>query len=162
MENYEHLPTISKSICDYLELLFAPEFYRGFNPKNYPPYNIVQLSSITPQVCGEVLYRIDIAVAGFNSNDITIELNSDNSLVISAAKIKRENTVYVHRGISGRSFQLKFKLSLDVVVVVDDVVLENGILSIPMKRKDSVVSGVKVKTKSKSNKVGLGCRTTLL
>lgn len=154
MESHEHLPTVSKSICDYLELLFTPEFYRGFSPKNYPPYNIIRVSGGTPQICGESLYRIDVAVAGFTDADIAIELDSNNTLVISAAKVKGklDNTNYIHRGISNRAFQLKFKLSQDVVVVTDDVTLVDGILSVTMKRKDPNPSRVIIKNRSASRK----------
>lgn len=152
MKDHEHLPAISKSFCDILESLFTPEFYQAFSPKNYPPYNITRISGGSPQICGEGVYQIDIAVAGFTDSELAVELDSNNTLIISAAKLHRDTKEYVHRGISSRSFQLKFKLSPDVMVLTDDVNLSDGILSVVMKRKDTIPTKVSIKKKSVSRK----------
>jgi len=93
----------------------------------YPPYNIEKTN--------DNHYRITVAVAGFNNEDLDIAVK-DNSLAISG-KIQRSegqetNRQILHRGIAGRAFNLNFALADAVVVHGAD--LENGLLHISLER----------------------------
>lgn len=145
----ERLPIVDKSFCDILELLFTQEFYRNFNPKNYPPYNIVTINDESQAASGSCLYRIDVAVAGFSTDNIAVSVDNDNTLLISGAIIKYDDkkTTFIHRGISQRPFHLKFKLSPDVIVMTDDVCLNDGILSVSLTRKEPPQMKVTIKTR---------------
>lgn len=90
---------------------------------NYPPYNIRRAGN---------QYSIDMAVAGFKKEDISVELNK-NTLTVSGTvgnplEEDAENIVYLHRGLANRNFQNNFKVASNVEV--KDAKLEDGILSI--------------------------------
>ena len=102
----------------------------GANTGNYPPYNIIEIS--------DTQYEIELAVAGFNKDEIKITID-DGYLTIASDKIAEvwdekvgDEKNYIHRGISGRSFERKFALAEYVEVVVAAV--ENGILTIALER----------------------------
>lgn len=87
--------------------------------QTYPPYNIVKHS--------EHDYLIEVAVAGFQQDDIEITVEG-NKLSI-AGKVKDANPgEYLHKGIATRDFSHQFTLAETVVVRAADMV--NGLLVI--------------------------------
>ena len=91
----------------------------------YPPYNI--------EVSGEDSYRVTMAVAGFGEEDLNITVK-ENVLYISGNSRKEdEGTVYLHRGIAGRSFERRFHLAEHIQV--KGAKLENGILYVDLVRE---------------------------
>ena len=89
----------------------------------YPPYNIERT--------GENAYRIEIAVAGFKSEDLNIEVK-ENLLTVQGRKpANDEARRYLHRGLAERNFERKFQLA--DYVVVETAELANGLLSISLK-----------------------------
>ena len=94
------------------------------NQPSYPPYNI--------ELTGEDKYRITMAVAGFDRNEINIEVNQNN-LTVSANKGTDEQTrTYLHQGIAARSFERRFQLADHVQV--QSANYENGLLHIDLQR----------------------------
>ena len=92
----------------------------------FPPYNI--------QKTEDYKFVIEMALAGFDKKDISVEV-ADGVLTIKSIKDKDtgatdEFTLY--KGISKRNFTRKFTLADDIVV--NDAVLENGMLSISLER----------------------------
>jgi molecular chaperone IbpA len=91
---------------------------------NYPPYNVIQHD--------ENNFEIEIAVAGFDREDITVEVDQDQ-LVIKGRRDKSEDdTKYVHRGLAARDFDRAFTL-VDHVEV-GEAELTNGILRVKLIR----------------------------
>ena len=91
----------------------------------YPPYNIERT--------GENAYRIEIAVAGFKSEDLNIEVK-ENLLTVQGRKVANDETKrYLHRGLAERNFERRFQLA--DYVVVTDAALADGLLSISLKRE---------------------------
>jgi len=91
----------------------------------YPPYNIERT--------GENAYRIEIAVAGFKSEDLNIEVK-ENLLTVQGRKPANDETKrYLHRGLAERNFERRFQLA--DYVVVSDAQLADGLLSISLKRE---------------------------
>jgi molecular chaperone IbpA len=91
----------------------------------YPPYNI--------ETTGENAYRIEIAVAGFRAEDLTIEVK-ENVLTVQGRKAANdENRRFLHRGLAERNFDRRFQLADHVVVV--DAQLNDGLLAIALKRE---------------------------
>ena len=86
---------------------------------SYPPYNILKL--------GEHDYAIEIAVAGFNKNEIDITVEN-NKLTVSGKVDQAEQAQYLHRGIATRDFTREFTLAETVVVRSAD--MQNGLLVI--------------------------------
>ncbi|SIS64329.1 Hsp20 family protein [Phaeovulum vinaykumarii] len=75
---------------------------------SYPPYNI--------EKTGDDAYRISIAVAGFASDELNVEMR-DGALIISARKAVEEGErTYLHRGIATRAFERRFALADHVKV----------------------------------------------
>ena len=92
--------------------------------EGYPPYNIEQSSPNS--------YRITLAVAGFNDDDLSITIE-DNQLVIRGRQTDdSEDRIYLHRGIAARQFQRAFVLADGVDV--GEAVMENGLLHVDLTR----------------------------
>ena len=91
----------------------------------YPPYNIERTD--------ENAYRVDIAVAGFRSEELEIEVK-ENLLTVTGRKAANdEPRRFLHRGLAERNFERRFQLA--DYVVVTDANLADGLLSISLKRE---------------------------
>ena len=91
----------------------------------YPPYNI--------ETVGENAYRIEIAVAGFKPEELSIEAR-ESVLVIQGRKASNDEAKrYLHRGLAERNFDRRFQLADHVVVTGAD--LADGLLSISLERR---------------------------
>ena len=90
---------------------------------NYPPYNI--------RKAGKDKYAIEVAVAGFNKDDVEVEYE-DNLLTVKTKDVKRtedkESDEVIHRGISQRSFARSFTIADDVKV--NGAALKDGLITI--------------------------------
>jgi len=91
---------------------------------NYPPYNIVKIDAEN--------FSIELAVAGFDKKDISITKEKETLLIEGSKESLNEDTEYVHRGLSGRTFNRRFTLADDIVVKGAD--MKNGILSVSLER----------------------------
>lgn len=81
------------------------DFMPSVASTTFPPYNIRKE--------GEKDRVIELAVAGYNQNDIDISLNND-VLTISAQKMdedEKQSDGYLYKGLASRSFKRQFKLS---------------------------------------------------
>lgn len=92
---------------------------------NYPPYNVVKHD--------ENSFSIELAVAGFMSGEIDVEVEK-NQLFVRGEKATNvdEKREYLHRGISSRSFVRSWVLGEHVQV--KDAKVENGILTVMLER----------------------------
>lgn len=88
---------------------------------NYPPYNIVKVDDDN--------YHIEIAVAGFGRDELDVELK-EGVLSVEGKKEDKDETKYLHKGISARHFRRTFTLSDTIVVRGADFV--DGILTIKL------------------------------
>ena len=91
--------------------------------EGYPPYNIERI--------GENGLRITLAVAGFGSDDLAIEL-VESQLTVRGKQTDDSDRVYLHRGIAARQFQRAFMLAEGIEVT--GARLDNGLLSIDLVR----------------------------
>ena len=97
---------------------------------NYPPYNIRKIDDEN--------WSVDVALAGFSKDDISVEHKPDeNSLIIKSQIDKDEKEVednegILYRGISKRQFTRSFSIADDVVV--KGAKLENGLLSVELQK----------------------------
>ena len=88
----------------------------------YPPHNVVKDE--------EMKYTLEVAVAGFKQEHIDIEVK-DHILTVSGNRPqRREQTAYVHKGISARNWKKSFRLSEYTEVTGADLV--DGILTIKL------------------------------
>jgi molecular chaperone IbpA len=91
----------------------------------FPPYNIERL--------GENEYRITMAVAGFSTDDLNIEVKESTLAVRGEKKTEANDREYLHRGIAARNFERRFRLADHVEVT--GATLENGFLHVDLKRE---------------------------
>ena len=91
--------------------------------EGYPPYNIERI--------GENGLRITLAVAGFTTDDLAIEL-VESQLTVRGKQTDDGDRVYLHRGIAARQFQRAFMLAEGIEVT--GARLDNGLLSIDLVR----------------------------
>ena len=101
---------------------------RTSQENGWPPYNI--------ETTGENAYRIEIAVAGFKPDELNIEVK-ENLLTVTGRKTANDdagaNRTYLHRGLAERDFERRFQLA--DYVIVTEARLDNGLLSIELKRE---------------------------
>ena len=90
----------------------------------YPPYNIERL--------GDNDYRITMAVAGFGTDELKLELKEQTLSVRGEKAAGAEERAYLHRGIAARSFERRFQLADHVEVKGADV--KDGLLHIDLVR----------------------------
>lgn len=92
----------------------------------YPPYNILKLS--------DNQFRISLAVAGFEKNEILIT-SQNGELVVTGKKTPdtEDSQTYIFKGIATRNFQRSWKLA--DYVEVDKATMENGLLHIDLLKK---------------------------
>lgn len=89
----------------------------------YPPYNIIRETDST--------YYIQIAVAGFGEDEISVTVK-DNQLHVIGETAAEDTATYIHKGISKRKFTRVFNLADHVQV--KSAVCHNGLLSITLER----------------------------
>merc|ERR1712178_351195 len=90
---------------------------------NYPAYNIDKDD--------DEHYRIEVALAGFSSDNISLETEK-GMLKIEANKTD-ERANYIHQGIAQRGFSKMFRLAEHIKV--DDARFVDGILTIALRRE---------------------------
>jgi len=103
------------------------EWFHRFNTlhqteTNYPPYNLVKEDNVT--------FKLEIALAGFKKNEITVTTESGKLFV--EGQTEKKDAEYIHQGLAKRAFTRSWTLSDDVEV--RNVIFEDGLLSIELKR----------------------------
>ena len=79
------------------------------------------------------MYEINIALAGINENDITINILDNILSVIIDKKTKTEPLEVIYKGINAKPIHQKFRLEENIEV--DEAELNNGILQIKLYKK---------------------------
>jgi molecular chaperone IbpA len=97
----------------------------GNSNGGYPPFNAYSDN--------ETDYVIEMAVAGFSFDDISIEVK-ENTLIVEGSKPANpvSGRTYIHNGISNKKFSRTFNLAADIVVRAAS--LDDGMLSIYLER----------------------------
>ena len=88
----------------------------------YPPYNI--------EIEEENHYKITLAVAGFNRDELDIQVEKGVMTVRGKKEQEQDERQYLYQGIANRSFERKFNLADFVEVRAADI--DNGILAIQL------------------------------
>lgn len=115
-----------RSTIGFDRLLQLLDDVAGFGDEatSYPPYNIERLADNE--------YRITMAVAGFSSDEIQIEVKDTALSVRGQKKPEEKEREYLHRGIAQRSFERRFQLADHVEVT--GASLNDGLLHIDLVR----------------------------
>ena len=97
------------------------EFTAKHAQDHYPPHNIIKR--------GESEYLIELAIAGFTKEEISVEVK-DRTLTVTGEHVSKGRE-FIHRGISTKKFKRTFRLSEHVNVNGADI--QDGILAIELK-----------------------------
>ena len=89
---------------------------------NYPPYNIRKID--------EDHYGIEMAIAGFNENDLDLTLE-DGKLTINGKVTEKDEPNLIYKGISSKAFSKSFTLA--DTIEIDGAELTNGMLLVLLK-----------------------------
>ena len=98
---------------------------RNDSTPSYPPYNI--------ELVSEDQYRIVMALAGFNREEIDITSERESLVVTGRKQRDGVERTYLHRGIAARDFEQRFQLANHVKVT--GATFENGMLTIELVRE---------------------------
>ena len=90
--------------------------------EGYPPYNIERT--------GDENIRITLAVAGFEIDDLELQLEDNQLTVRGRQNADSGERIFLHRGIATRQFQRSFVLADGVEVT--GAALENGLLHVDL------------------------------
>ena len=87
-------------------------FDRLFNlhetTKNYPPFNLVQVSNVES--------RLEIALAGFKKKEVNVYTQDGKLFVEGQKEDKETETNYLHKGLNQRSFTRAWTVADDTEV----------------------------------------------
>lgn len=112
--------TVSIGFDELVNRLFTDHYTEA----NYPVYNLVKEK-------GGANYRLEIALAGFKKEEITVE-TADGKLFVIGKVEKDDSVEYLHRGLSKRSFNRSWTLSDEVEITSVDFI--EGLLVIKFQR----------------------------
>jgi len=115
--------------------------FNSFMENSFPPYNTTAISKNE--------YNIEVALAGYSKDDIEITLVNDFLNIISKKKVNTKDSSImadypysIHRGISEKKINLKFKLPKNSEV--SKPIFNNGLLTINVKKLLSEEEKIKV------------------
>ena len=91
---------------------------------NYPPHNIVKYD--------DTHYGIEVAVAGFSKDEITVEVDQDQLMITGKKVTANEGVEYLHRGLAARDFEQSFTLA--EYMEVKDAEVKDGMLKVKIER----------------------------
>jgi len=126
MRTYDFAPLYRSVVgFDRLANLLEAAASAAEGPNGYPPYNI--------ETVGEDAYRIEMAVAGFKPEELSVDVK-ENVLTVAGRKTANDEAKrYLHRGLAERNFERRFQLA--DYVVVTDAQLADGLLQISLRRE---------------------------
>ena len=109
------------SIFDHFEKMFDDDDGFRFPLINYPPYNIVKTGTYT--------YNIEVALAGYNKKEISVEYADGVLNIKSIKEAKSEDKKgVIHKGIAKRYFSKSFTIADDVKI--EEAELKDGLLKV--------------------------------
>ena len=121
MTNLEKTLFPKSAFIGFDRLLDDMQFAASHANDHYPPHNIIKENDNE--------YLIELAIAGFAREDIKIE-QKERSLKITGTYASKGREV-IHRGISTRNFERRFRLS--EYVQVTGASFRDGLLAITLK-----------------------------
>jgi molecular chaperone IbpA len=108
------------SLFDNFEHRFANQINQ-----NYPPYNVLKHD--------EDSYEIEIAVTGFEKDEVTVEIDQNQLIVKGQRKeVDLKEPTYLHRSLATRDFTRSWTLAEHMEV--GEGKIKNGVLTIELKR----------------------------
>jgi len=91
---------------------------------NYPPYNLIQISSVES--------HLEIALAGFKKEEVHAYTEYGKLYVEGQKSDSESDRTFIHKGLAQRSFKRAWTLSDDTEV--SNATFEDGLLRIELKK----------------------------
>ena len=117
--------TLTKALIGFDSMFnnFERRFANNIS-NNYPPHNVVKID--------EDNYELQVAVTGFNKDEVTVELDQNILIVTAGRETDEDDKTYIHRGLAQRNFVRNFPLAEHIEVKGAEQ--KNGILTIKLER----------------------------
>ena len=126
MTTFDFSPLFRSSIgFDRLNRLMDSADRLNQGDVSYPPYNIEKTD--------DDHYRITMAVAGFEEEELDITVKENVLYISGKADSKDAQREFLHRGIAKRAFERRFELA--DFIRVTGASLENGLLHVELVRE---------------------------
>jgi len=138
---------MTKSVFDEMNSLLSGRGFFGFDETfkrlaqfqkqvvdSYPPYNIKKVD--------ENKYTVEIAVAGFASQQLDITLDGGRLVVTGRADTTEAAESFLHKGIAGRAFVRSFPVADTIEVKGAELI--NGMLKITLENVIAMNKAVKI------------------
>jgi molecular chaperone IbpA len=117
------MPSILRQAVGFDQIFNELHKNIGSTSNNYPPYNIIKKNDTT--------YSIEVAVAGFDEEELDVEIENGQLHVKGDASSRVETDgEYLHQGIALRNFDRTFTIAENVEI--KGAVVKNGLLAIDM------------------------------
>ena len=117
------LANLNKALVGF-DRIFNDRFFSNPTTSNYPPHNIVKYDANH--------YGIEVAVAGFSKEDISVEVDQDQLTVTGKKAQNDESKEYLHRGLAARDFEQVYTLAEYMIVTGAEV--KDGMLKVSIER----------------------------
>ena len=128
MNNLSRIDALNRALIGFDTMFDALErrLANSSVDKNYPPHNVRRTD--------ENQYEIQMAVTGFNKDEIAVTLEDDVLVIRGESKTPNENAdmVYIHRGLATRDFVKEFPLAEHIEVAGAEI--KNGLLTVKLVR----------------------------
>ncbi len=117
------LANLNRALVGF-DRIFNDRFFESRH-SNYPPYNIVKYN--------EKEYGIEVAVAGFQKEEITVSVDQDQLTITGKNMVtESEQKEYLHRGLAARDFEQTWTLAEFMNVVGAEI--KDGMLKVRIER----------------------------
>ena len=107
----------------FLGLDLHPDFFSNSPMTGYPRYNVVRV--------GKNGYRVEVAVPGWDKDDIEITLHKNELKIEGTQKqVVEEGESYLYKGLSGKTFARVFKVGNNIEL--ETAYMKNGLLCVDL------------------------------
>jgi molecular chaperone IbpA len=107
----------------FLGLDLHPDFFSNSPMTGYPRYNVVRV--------GKGGYRVEVAVPGWDKDDIEITLHKNELKIEGTQKqVVEEGESYLYKGLSGKTFARVFKVGNNIEL--ETAYMKNGLLCVDL------------------------------
>jgi molecular chaperone IbpA len=110
-------------LFDRMEQIFDDQAFSTSTTTSFPPHNIRKRDNS---------YLIEMAVAGFNRDEVNIT-REKNYLIVEGKKEEKNDDGFVYRGIANRSFKKSFALGENMKVLAAD--MKDGMLYVALEHE---------------------------
>lgn len=119
----QHLMNINDIHKFFLGLDLHPDFFSNSPMTGYPRYNVVRV--------GKSGYRVEVAVPGWDKDDIQITLHKNELKIEGTQKqVVEEGESYLYKGLSGKTFARVFKVGNNIEL--ETAYMKNGLLCVDL------------------------------